>query len=152
MPRAMSIMTQFGAYAADFEKTYVDDDWLRLRPYFADDAVYEVKAEGFGGSLAGPDRIFAGIKKSLDGFDRKFDERTIALVSGPEVVGDEVRVTWTVTYRKEGLAPYVLPGSTVVRYRDGKIAYMADSYAPSVGPAAAAWMQANGLRFDPSYT
>ena len=45
----------------------------------------------------------------------------------------------------------MLRGRTEVRYRDGKIAYLADSYDASVGPEAAAWMQQNGMILDPSY-
>src|SRR5678816_3177764 len=45
----MNIMEQFITYAGDFEKTFGDDDWTRLRRYFADDAVYEVKSNTFGG-------------------------------------------------------------------------------------------------------
>jgi len=40
----MDIMQQFMAYAGDFERTLADDDWSRLSGYFADDAVYEVRA------------------------------------------------------------------------------------------------------------
>jgi hypothetical protein len=37
----MCDLTQrFEAYAADFELTFVDDDWSRLEQYFTDDAVY----------------------------------------------------------------------------------------------------------------
>src|SRR6185369_14569969 len=81
----MDIMRQFLAYAGDFERTYADDDWSRLYQYFADDAVYEVKATSFGCRLQGPQAIFAGIKKSLDGFDRKFEKRDIEVTSGPEI-------------------------------------------------------------------
>lgn len=147
----MDTLQGFMKYAADFEKTLADDDWSRLRQYFADDAVYEVKSEGFGCKLAGPDAIFKGIKKSLDGMDRKFDGRSFDVTSGPDVDGDGLRIGWTVKYRKEGKTPYLLRGATEVRYRDGKIAYLADSYDPSVGPEAAAWMQQNGMVLDPSY-
>ncbi len=147
----MDNLTQFMQYAADFERTLADDDWTRLRRYFADDAVYEVKAEGFPCRLAGPDAIFKGMKKSLDGFDRKFDGRAIDVTKGPEVDGDVLRADWAVTYRKAGKTPYVLRGRTEVRYRDGKIAYLGDSYDASVAAEGAAWMQANGMLLDPSY-
>lgn len=147
----MDTLSHFMKYAADFEKTLVDDDWARLRQYFADDAVYEVKSDSFGCKLTGPDAIFKGIKKSLDGFDRKFDGRGMEITSGPDVAGETLRAGWAVTYRKAGKAPYVLRGSTEARYRDGKIASLADSYDASVGPEAAAWMQQNGMILDPSY-
>jgi hypothetical protein len=101
--------------------------------------------------LTGPDAIFKGMKKSLDGFDRKFDGRSVDLTSGPDVEGDTIRMGWTVTYRKAGKTPYPLHGRSEVRYRDGKIAYLGDSYDASVGPAAAAWMHENGMTLDPSY-
>ena len=147
----MDNLACFMKYAGDFEKTYADDDWARLRRHFADDAVYEVKSDVFPCKLTGPDAIFQGIKKSLDGFDRKFDDREIALTKGPEVDGDTVRMEWAVTYRKAGKSPYVLRGRTEARLRDGKIASMADSYDASVGPEAAAWMEQNGMILDPSY-
>src|SRR4030095_10724846 len=37
-----NLLQRFGESAQAFEKTYVDDDWTRLEPYFAPDAVYRV--------------------------------------------------------------------------------------------------------------
>jgi len=145
-------MQQFMAYARDFEKTLADDDWGRLRQYFADDAVYEVKAETFGCHLTGPAAIFAGIRKSLNGFDRKFSRRDIELTSGPEVSGDEIRMAWKVTYHKDGVPPFVLRGKSMARYAGDRIAYLSDSYDPSVGGEFAAWQRESGMALDPSYT
>jgi hypothetical protein len=147
----MENLPRFMAYAADFEKTLVDDDWSRLRQYFADDAVYEVHSDSFGCKLSGPDAIFKGIKKSLDGFDRKFEDRSVNVTSGPAMDGDAMRMSWEVTYRKEGKTPYLLRGTTAVRYRDGKIVHLADTYGPEVAAEGAAWMQQNGITLDPSY-
>jgi len=147
----MDILQRFIAYAGEFEKTLADDDWTRVKPFFADDAVYEVKAAPFGCKLSGPEAICAGIKKSLDGFDRKFDRRDIEVIGQPEVEGDEVRIAWSIDYHKEGLAPYTLRGRSLARYRDGKIAYLADSYDPDVDANFAAWQRDNGLELDPSY-
>jgi hypothetical protein len=147
----MDILTRFTAYAGDFEKTLVDDDWSRLRDYFAADAVYRVESDVMGCTLSGRERIFAGIKKSLDGFDRKFDGRDLTLPTDPEVVGDELHVTWSLTYRKEGAPPYTLAGRTRARYRDGTIVELVDSYEPGIGADAAAWSRASGIAIDPSY-
>lgn len=148
----MSTMETFLAYANDFEKTYKDDDWTRLRKYFADDAVYEVKAQSFGCRLQGPDAIFQGIKKSLDGFDRRFESRALQITSAPEVDGDEIRIGWEVSYTLRDLPPYLLSGRSMARLQEGKIVYLSDAYEPSVEAAAQAWQQANGVSFDPSYT
>jgi hypothetical protein len=148
----MDTLQKFMAYAGDFEQTLADDDWTRLRRYFADDAVYEVKAELFGCRLTGPAAIFAGMKKSLDGFDRKFAKRDVEITSGPEITGDEMNMGWKVVYLKEGLPPFVLRGQSTVRYAGDKIAHLADSYDPSVAGEMAAWQRASGIGLDPSYT
>jgi hypothetical protein len=146
------IMQQFMAYAAAFERTLVDDDWTRLQQYFAPDAVYEVHAQSIGCRLTGPAAIFAGMKKSLDGFDRKFAKRDIEVTSGPEVSADEIRMAWKVVYRKEGVSPFELRGRSVARYANDKIVYLADSYDASMDREFTAWQQANGVQLDPSYT
>lgn len=148
----MDDLSRFLEYAAEFERTYKDDDWTRLERFFNPDAVYEVRGLGIDCRLEGPAAIFAGIKKSLDGFDRRFEEREIAVVSGPEVDGDTIRIGWTVTYRQEGLDPFVLRGASEARYRDGKIAHLADSYDESMQEETEVWVAANAFPVDPSYT
>src|SRR4029453_9943996 len=147
----MDIMQQFLAYAGDFEKTLVDDDWARLRKYFADDAVYEVKAKSFGCHLTGPTAIFAGIRKTLNGFDRKFTKRDIEVTSGPEISGDQMQLGWKVVYTKDGVPPFVLRGSSTVRYAGEKIAYLADSYDQAMEQEMVAWQSESGMNADPSY-
>ncbi len=148
----MDIMPQFMAYAADFEQTFVDDDWTRLEKYFAADAVYEVQSGSFGCRLTGPAAILAGIKKSLDHFDRKFDKRDIQITSPPEVTGDEMRVGWAVLYTKAGWPPFTLRGRSTVRYAGTVIAHLCDSYDPSMDQELAAWRRESGATVDPSYT
>lgn len=148
----MDNQTCFMQYAAAFEETFKDDDWSRLRQYFMPDAVYTIDAETFPATLRGPDAIFKGMKKSLDGFDRRFDSRTIAIVDPPVFEGDTMRVGWEVTYGKGANRPFVLPGRTTAQFHDGKIAKLTDHYAASVGPAAAQWIRESGVVVDPSYT
>ncbi len=71
----MDPLQRFAAYAADFEKTFEDDEWTRLEGYFAEDAIYTVKGTPFDCEVRGRDAIFRAIKKSIDGFDRHFDKR-----------------------------------------------------------------------------
>lgn len=147
----MGTLEHFLAYAADFEKTLVDDDWDRVTPYFAEDAIYRVESNLFGCELTGPSAICKGIQKSLNGFDRKFPGRDISVTSGPDVAGDELRLGWTVTYQKDGLPPFVLRGESFARLSDGKIALLVDSYDEQVAIEAKAWMQETGIQLDPSY-
>ena len=148
----MDIIGRFLAYATDFEKTLADDDWSRLSQYFNEDAVYRVESNVFGCELTGHDSIFAGIKKSLDGFDRNFSERDLAITEGPDVAGDEMRVSWTVTYHKDDLPDFVLRGKSMARIRDGRIVLLVDSYDDSINAEVADWMRKTGMKLDPSYT
>ena len=92
------------------------------------------------------------MKKSLDGFDRNFPGREIVLTEGPDVEGDEMRVSWTVTYHKDGLPDFVLRGKSRARIRDAKIVLLVDSYDERVNAEVADWMRETGLKLDPSYT
>ena len=61
-------------------------------------------------------------------------------------------MSWAVTYRKNGLPPFVLRGQSAVRYAGDKIVQLTDSYEPSVNAEFAAWQRQSGLQLDPSYT
>ena len=146
-------LEQFLKYAGDFEKTLADDDWTRLRRYFADDAVYEVKSSIFGCRLVGPAAIFAGMKKSLDGFDRRFSKRDIEVTDGPTLTGDEMQMGWKVLYSMDGKPSFTLHGRSTVRYAGDKIVYLADAYDDArTGADFAAWQRETGIQLDPSYT
>lgn len=62
----------FMDYAAAFEQTYVDDDWSRLVPFFSEDARYEVRGGPLACEISGRETIFAGLKRSIDGFNRRW--------------------------------------------------------------------------------
>ncbi len=148
----MNTLERFMAYAGDFETSYEDDDWERIKPHFADDAVYEVDSREFGSRMEGAEAIVAGLKKSLDGFDRKFDTRAIEVVDGPTVDGDEIRVAWKVTYTGAGCEPYYLVGRSEVRINDDGIVFLADRYDAAADQALVDWKSKNDLEIDPSYT
>lgn len=147
----MSAMEKFRDYAADFEKTFHDDDWSRLKKHFADDAVYEVLSTVFGCRLVGPDAIFRGIKKSLDGFDRRFAGREIAIVSVRDATEEALEVVWEVTYTKEGAPPFRLRGRTQVACENDRIVRMADVYDEAMDREAAAWLVKHAPDFSLSY-
>ena len=147
----MTPLERFGAYAQDFEKTFKDDDWSRLARYFADDATYEVSGEPFACTIRGRDAIFKGIKKSLDGFDRRFATRTVALEGAPTVDGNTVALSWSVTYGRPGSPPLVLRGRSNATYADDRIARLVDSYDGPAIASTSAWLREHGKDLDPSY-
>ena len=147
----MAAMTQFFEYAQDFEKTFVDDDWSRLERFFEPDAVYEVRNVPFGCRLQGPAAIFRGIKKSLDGFDRRFAERRPEITDPPAETGDTVSVGWAVTYVKEGAPPFRLRGRSTAHFRGERIAHLVDEYPDGMAAEAETWLGAHAPDFSAAY-
>lgn len=139
------------SYAAAFEMTFADDDWSRLEPHFASAAVYEVRGLDFDCRLEGPTAIFAGLKKSLDGFDRRLETRVIELTSAPTVDGDSFSVEWAVTYTKQGMEPFILRGTTEARLGDGKITWLRDSYSDEMSAEGAKWLDSIDFEIQGAY-
>lgn len=148
---AMSVIDDFMVYAAAFEQTYADDDWSRLEKFFAGDAVYEVESSAFGCKLHGPKSIFAGIKKSLDGFDRRMESRTIELTSEPKTTENSFEVSWKVTYTKPGAPPFELRGHSRAKYENGKIVELVDSYSPEMDLESREWVSKHAPDLAVSY-
>lgn len=136
----MTALQQFIVYATAFEETYDDDDWGRIEPFFAPDAVYEVRSAALGCRLEGPAAIVAGMKKSLDGFDRRFAKRTLDVVDGPHEQGDTVAIGWTATYAVAGAPSLVLRGRSTVRVRDGLIVGLVDAYPDGMDEEVTGWL------------
>ena len=147
----MDPMQTFMAYAQEFEITYRDDEWERLRKYFDDDALYEVKNVSYACRLEGPDAIFAGIKKSLDHFDRPMDGRKIDVLSPPAVDGGTLSVDWAVTYTRGEAPPVRVAATTTCTIVDGRITYLADTYDEGQEKALRAWLDEHAPDLDPSY-
>src|SRR6056297_1850273 len=152
MQDALEIML---AYANAFEETYVDDDWTRLAPYFAEDAVYAVRGGPMACEISGRDAIFRGLKKSLDGLDRRCDERSIELIDGPQVAatagGAEVTLGWRVSYRYGDAPPANFTGRTVTTVADGVIIELRDEYIDSDLEGFVRWMCEYGEGLDVIY-
>lgn len=124
----MNVSEVFIGYATAFEETYRDDDWQRLSPYFHEDATYEVCNMPFHCALRGREAIFRGIKRSLDGFDRKC-QRTLP---GPSVFkeeGDKVLVFGGVVYEREGSQTSATLWE-IATIKDDQICSIVDIYSP----------------------
>ncbi|MEP1470142.1 MAG: nuclear transport factor 2 family protein [Halieaceae bacterium] len=145
----------FMDYAAEFEKTYVDNDWSRLNAYFPEDAVYEVRGGPMACRIQGREAIFKGIQKSLDGLDRRFDGREIELLEGPDIQdvpgGEEISIAWRITYTRENCPAVQLPGRSVFAIDGGKIVAMRDEYDDAEMGELQAWIEQYGDDIDGSY-
>ena len=145
----------FREYAAAFEQTYIDDDWKRLEEYFAQDAVYEVRGGPIGCKITGSSAIFAGMKKSLDGMDRRCADRKIDVTGGPEISStddaEEISLDWVVTYFYGEAPEGELVGRTAVTVADGVIVELRDEYTDEDMARFGKWILENNVDIDGSY-
>jgi hypothetical protein len=145
----MTNLETFLAYAAAFEQTYADDNWQRLEPFFAEDATYEVSGLPAACKLSGRDQILRGIKKSLDGFDRRMSSRQIIPTAPPSETGNAVTLRGLVRYQREGVAPVELQATIVAELEAGKIRHMHDAF--TLDGVAMTWLRTNAADLDGSY-
>ena len=145
----------FMDYAAAFEQTYADDDWSRLTGFFPEDTTYEVLGGPMACKITGREAVFAGLKKSLDGLDRRCDERKLELTDGPNLVdaGEtaEVSLAWSVVYQYKEAPKVSLPGRSIFNIANGVIVAMRDEYDDGEMQAVGAWMLEYGEGLDGSY-
>jgi hypothetical protein len=147
----MDLLQRFGAYALDFEKTFEDDDWSRLEGYFAEDATYTIKGTPFDCEVRGRDAIFRAIKKSIDGFDRRFDKREIVPGGPPVVDGNRVTFSGTGQYEKKGVDSLTIELSETAELdEEGRIVSLVDVY-PEGQDEMLGWLERHSAEFDPSY-
>jgi len=147
----MGPLQSFLAYAQDFETTYEDDDWSRLERHFAPGAVYEVRGAPFACRIEGRRAVLRGMKKSLDGFDRRFEKRSLEVTEAPKEAGDTFTVGWAATYRKPGAPPLVIHGRSTARYAGDVIAELVDEFLEGTGAELASWSRAHAPDVDLSY-
>lgn len=144
----MSNLSTFMAYAAAFEQTFDDDNWQRLAPFFTEDATYEVSGIPGACVLRGRDQIFAGMKKSLDGFDRRMAKREIVPTSPPVEQGNRVTLNGVARYVRDG-ATLDMPATLTAEFEGRRICRMHDAFA--LDATAFAWFKQHAHGLDGSY-
>ena len=115
----MALVDRFEAYAADFELTFIDDDWTRLERHFTDDAVYSTPANGL--RVSGRARVLATLRAAVSGFDRRCDTRSLATTEGPREDGDEVFRKWAARFTLAGAPDLEIDGSERAKFRGERI-------------------------------
>jgi hypothetical protein len=131
IPTSGGVLARFAEYAAAFERSYADDDWARLQPYFAPDARYQVEGgPPLGGAWQGRAQLLDQLHASVNALDRRFDERRIELLGPPRSGPDWIEADWRSTYRKAGLPDLVFSGRERAEFCDERILVLADRLEP----------------------
>jgi len=143
----MSETERFGAYAAAFEKAFVSDDWSLVEPFFTEDAIYEIDLDPpMGGRIEGRAAILAYFKESLDGFDRRFESRDLALLDGPKKDGQSVWVRGRATYRAAGVPEFVLELEETAHFDEKRICRLVDHYEPEMKQRISSYLSEYGAK------
>jgi hypothetical protein len=136
----MTNLECFGAYAADFEQTYKDDDWSRLDRYFAPDATYQVKGDPFTTNLRAARRSSRASRSrstaSTAASHARHRARRRARGRGRHRVA-----AVGVTYNRDGNPPLVLRGRSSAKFAGERIVELTDSYEK---PALERWARGCG--------
>ena len=147
----MDPLQRFGEYAAEFEKTYKDDDWTRLEGFFDPAVSYVVSGSTFDCELRGREAVLSGIKKALDGFDRRFDIREVEPNGEPVVERERIVFSAKLRYVKQGLDPLLFTLAETAEYNEaGHITLLRDDFDPGQDHVEQ-WLTQNAAAFDPSY-
>ena len=147
-----TLLQRFVEYAQAFEKTYVDDDWTRLEPYFAPDAVYRVVGStSWDCEVRGRAQVLAAIRKFLNEFDRKCT-RTVRPAGTPLVGADSVHVTGVATYTRGDSDELALHIEMIAQYRAGLIIRLSDVHLAENEACVHAWIERWAPDLQPSYT
>jgi hypothetical protein len=125
---------KFMEYAIAFEKTFADDDWARLEPCFAEDAVYTVTGgPPLGGRFEGREKLLEQLRNSVDELDRKFAVRRVELVGTPKTGDDWFEIGWRATYEKPGCPDLVFEGVERATFLGERIVLLEDTIEPEAG-------------------
>ena len=137
----MSHLERFAAYAAAFEESYADDNWQRLEQYFTEDAVY---LPGDGTEAVGRDNVFAALRNSINGLDRRFDSRGFGNMPDPTEEGDVVTLNWVLIFTKQGAPDLTISGVERLNFDGDRISRMEDIFDNGVMDNVGAWMAEHG--------
>lgn len=119
------LIQRFAAYAQAFEETYEDDDWSRLEPYFAPNAVY---LPGDGTHSVGRDAVLETLRRSVDSLDRRFQSRKLELLAAPVVENDLLVAQWRASYSDDDLGDLVIAGMELATFYEGVIQRLEDVF------------------------
>ena len=139
----MGMIERFNEYLAALEEAYLDGDWSRLGPYFAQNATYR-SYYGADLEVTGRDAVLKQFRVDTESFDRKFDSRRVEYFDGPREERGGVFTMWKVTYSKEGAPDLVLTGTETAIYDGDEITLLEGHYLPETFGEFSNWLTQHG--------
>jgi hypothetical protein len=141
--RAADLLERFAAQGRDFERTFLDDDWARLEPYFTADATYETLGPG-GARFVGRSELLGALRRAVKNFDRRCSSRKLVTTSGPSQTGADVTREWACTFTLQGAPDLRIEGSERAVYRGDLIELLQEHLSPESRERLTSWVSAYG--------
>lgn len=146
----MTRIQQFVAQRNAFELAYETGDWAPLGACFHEDITYEVLNMPFHCVIKGRDQVLAGLKVSVERFD-KLCIRTVGIDSSVREEGDNVLVHSGIRFERAGAPSTSATLWEIATYRGDLIERILDIYDPGCAAEFEQWMAAWGQGLDPRY-
>jgi ketosteroid isomerase-like protein len=145
----MTLVDRFMQYAAAFEDAYASDDFSKIEPYFTEDAVYEAIADApLSSRTEGRATLAPFFKQLVNGFDRRFDSRTVEMIEGPVERGNTVWFRWVSTYTLGGAPPLRMEGEETATFEGDRIRRLEDRM-PAATQQVMAYLGEHGGKLKP---
>lgn len=135
-----------------FEVAAAQGDFAAVRALLADDAVYEVEGVPYACRIEGADAIVEGLRRSLTGFDHRFDTRLLGVMGAPQVQDERITAQLLAVWQRGAEPALVVVVPEDLYLRDGRIVRIHDRYQPEALGPALAWLGEYGADLDASYT
>jgi len=139
----MNIVDIFESFASDFELTVQDDDWSRLKKYFADDAVY-LNVGDPNSKCEGREAILDFLKDDVSNNDRRFDTRQLTALTQPKTTGNHLSRQWRSTYTLAGTPDLIVEGEARYLFDGDLIKRIEEELSPASFRIYSKWMQQYG--------
>jgi len=142
----MEHVGRYLGYAAAFEQAYATDDWSVLDSHFTVDAVYEtIAGPPFGTRCEGVSAIKTFFAEAVNGFDRRFDTRSVEILEGPVERDDgTVWIRWAATYTRAGLPALRMEGVETATFAGDRIVRLEDRIPSAESEAVVQYLSTHG--------
>lgn len=141
----MNIVERFNRFAADFEDSVKDDNWVRLKKHFVADATY-VNVGGPEPMVRGAEEIVCFLKGDVEAFDRRFDSRTLVGLTEPNAAGSHLSRKWRCTFKLRGAPDLVTEGEARYEFDGDLIRAIEEEITPESMRNFMRWMDEHGSK------
>ncbi len=143
----MNLVQKFESYMQDFEQTWHDGDWTRVRRHLTDDFVHERDVRPLSWFCdEGADAALRRWRQEIECFDKQFDGRIFVPKARPRGDGSRVYLDWVCLFMLDGVPALIDEGTEVADFREGRMARLRGEYHPDAIDRMQRWTRQYGDR------